>query len=231
MCLLARAFPVRDRAGVDVFVDAMKQRHDEARAFYTALGVRREAWFFQRCDNPLVIGVTEVDEPLEQRAAAFASAADDFSAWFKAQIDALSGIDPNLMPLGPRSEQVFASSQQRFDGDAPLVVRAYPLRSRQALDELLGELEERRGETEAFYRRFQAQESWFVQDMGNGPFAIAVATMTDPAEQARIYAADRDPFSVWFKQRVTSVSGVNPNETPLGPRTELLYEFQARLSS
>jgi hypothetical protein len=227
MALLARAFPVRDRAGVDAFVNAMKQRGEEARAFYARLGVRREAWFFQRCDDALVIGVTEVDEPLEGRAAAFASATDAFSSWFKAQVDALSGVDPNLMPLGPRSEWVFASSAEELDADAPLIVRAYPLRSREALDELLAELRQRRVETEAFYRRMEVQETWFVQDMGNGPFAIAVAAMRDPSEQARAFAADRDPFSVWFKQRVTSVSGVNPNETPLGPRTELLYEFQA----
>ncbi|HEV7922016.1 MAG TPA: hypothetical protein VGR02_14610 [Thermoanaerobaculia bacterium] len=226
MSLLARAFPVRDRAGVDTFVDAMKQRQDEARYFYTALGVRREAWFFQRCDNALVIGVTEVDGPLEERAAAFAAASDAFSSWFKAQIDALSGIDPSLMPLGPRSEWVFASSVEPFDHHAPLIVRAYPLRSREALDELLAELQQRRDETEAFYRRHEVRETWFVQDMGEGPFAIAVAAMRDPSEQARLFAADRDPFAVWFKQRVMSVSGVNPNETPLGPRTELLYEFQ-----
>jgi hypothetical protein len=228
MSLIARAFPVRDRAGVDAFVAAMKQRPDEARSFYTRLGVRREAWFFQRCDNPLVIGVTEVEEPLEGRAAAFAAADDAFSVWFKAQVDALSGVDPNVMPLGPPSERVFDSAGRGFDEDAPLVARAYPLRSREALDELVEELQQRREETEAFYRRFDTRESWFVQDMGGGPFAIAVAVMGDPAEQARLYAADREPFAVWFKQRVTSVSGVNPNETPLGPRTELLYEFRAR---
>lgn len=226
MSLLARAFPVRDRAGVDALVAAMHDRRDEARAFYTGLGVRREAWFFQRCDKPLVIGVTEVEDPLDDRAAAFAAASDAFSSWFKGEIDSLSGIDPNLMPLGPRSERVFESAAGRLEEDVPLVVRAYPLRSREALDELLLELEQRREETEAFYRRFEAHEMWFVQDLGDGPFAIAVASMRDPSEQAREYASARDPFSVWFKQRVTSVSGVNPNETPLGPRTELLYEFQ-----
>jgi hypothetical protein len=226
MSLLARAFPVRARAGVDAFVAAMKQRGEEASAFYTSLGVRREAWFFQRCDKPLVIGVTEVDEPLEERAAAFAAASDAFSSWFKAQIDALSGIDPNLMPLGPRSEKVFDSSGRRMEDGVPLVVRAYPIRSRAALDELLADLDARREETEAFYDRFEVRESWFVQETDEGPIAIAVAAINDPAESARQYASARDPFSVWFKQRVTSVSGVNPNETPLGPRTELLYEFQ-----
>ena len=228
MSLLARAFPVLDRVGVDAFAASMKTRHEEARSFYARLGVRREAWFFQRCDKPLVIGVTEVEEPLEERAKVYRDATDPFAEWFKLQIDSLSGVDPKLMPLGPRSEKVFASSAEPFDHDLPLLVRAYPILSRNAFADLVRELEERRAETEAFYRRFETRETWFVQETSDGPIGIAVAVLRDAADQAHLYASDREPFSVWFKQRITSVSGVNPNETPLGPRTELLYEFQAR---
>lgn len=104
MALVVRAFPVDDRVRVDTFVRELHDRETEAREFYTSFGVRRETWFFQphpSGGSNVVVGVTEVTEPLEMKAAQYADADDPFATWFKAHVYALSGIDPDITPLGP----------------------------------------------------------------------------------------------------------------------------------
>lgn len=228
MALVVRAFPVRDRDGVNAFVRELGQRDTQAREFYCALGVRRESWFFQHADTrPIVIGVTEVREPLENRAAQYADADDGFSTWFKARIYALSGIDPDTTPLGPPTTMVHDSTGGRLPTQARLVVRAYPLRDRASLDEFVRELRERKHEARGFYERHRVEEAWFLQETDDGTIVIAVLATDDPERAARTYQESHEAFDEWFKRRVIEVSGVDPNQTPLGPPTEHIFEFTA----
>jgi hypothetical protein len=228
VALVVRAFPVRDRKGVDDFVRQIGERDAQTREFYGGLGVRRESWFYQDApQRPVVIGVTEVDEPIEPKAAQFADASDKFSTWFKAHIYALSGVDPDTTPLGPKSELVHDSTGGALPIDARLVVRAYPLRDRSALDEFIGELRAKQDETRAFYERHRAEEAWFLQHTPDGPIVIAVLATDDPERAARTYAESQEPFDVWFKQRVIEISGIDPNRTPLGPPSEQVFTFTA----
>lgn len=180
MALVVRAFPVRDRNGVDTFVRELGDRETEARAFYNDLGVRREAWFYQRKadGNAFVIGVTDVAEPIEPKAAQYADATDPFSVWFKAHIYALSGVDPDVTPLGPVSEIVQDSTAGRLPANAAPIVRAYPLRDREELETFLTELRAR--------PERQHPEAWFTQNTNEGPIVIAVLTdgeLSEPASE------------------------------------------------
>lgn len=228
MALVVRAFPVDDRNRVDAFVRELHERENEAREFFTSLGVRHESWFYQeRPAGDVVIGVTEVEEPLETRAAEYSEASDLFSTWFKAHVYALSGVDPDTTPLGPASEMVHDSSNGRLRTGATLVVRAYPLHDRPELEKFIGELRSKPEETRSFYDRHSAEEAWFLQNTEDGPLVIAVLAVDDPGRAAKTYGESTDPFDVWFKQRVIEVSGVDPNKTPLGPPSEEIFQFSA----
>jgi hypothetical protein len=225
--LIVRAFPVRSRAAVDDFAAEMRARAAEARRFYESYGITREAWFFQRSSyGDIVIGVTEADEPALSRAQQYAASREELSTWFKERVKDITGIDPNVEPLGPPTDQLFDSAGGGdLEWRVPLVVRAYALKTREALEDFVDDLHKRPDETREMYQRFNAREIWFVQATDRGPMAIAVAAMPDPEKTAREYAKAIDRFAIWFKQRVEDVSGVNPNRTPLGPETDLVYDY------
>ncbi len=227
MSLVVRAFPVSaSDEEVDSFIREVGERKD-ARAFFESFGVRREEWFRQRIgDATYVIAVSDVTEPLEETARAFSTTTDDFAQWFQANVLRLSGVDQREQPLGPETKLVFDSTGGSFRLDGTLVVRMYPVLSVKALYDLTSELEKRRDEVRAFYDDHEASENWFLQQTEHGPHVIAVASLNgDVHGNAYKYAESRDPFAVWFKQRVIAVSGVNPNETPLGPPSEQVFAF------
>lgn len=160
------------------------------------------------------------------RAQQYAASREEFASWFKGRVKDITGVDPNMEPLGPPTDQVFDSAGGGdLEWRVPLIVRAYPLKSREALEDFVDDLHKRPDETREMYQRFNAREIWFVQTTDRGPMAIAVAAMPDPEKTAREYAKATDRFAIWFKQRVEDVSGVNPNRTPLGPETELIYDY------
>jgi hypothetical protein len=230
MALVVRAFPVGDRRRIDNFVRELGERQDAAREFYTSLGVLRESWFYQPQPSgrgAMVIDVTEIAEPVAPSAEDYAEASDPFSVWFKAHVYALSGVDPDVTPLGPRSELVHDSSGGALPTNMTLVVRAYPMNDRAGLDTFIAELRERAEDTRGFYDRYGVEEAWFFQNTDDGDIVIAVLATDDAERAARTYQESEDPFDVWFKQRVVEVSGVDPNQTPLGPVSEPIYEFRA----
>jgi len=228
MAMVVRAFPIRDRAAVESFVQEIRGRGDEMRRFYESFGVRRELWFLQQAGKQsYVIGVTDVADPVEKVAQEFATTTDDFAQWFQSRVLELSGVDEREQPLGPETTQVFDSTSGSFSPDGTIAARMYPLKSVAALRELVSELSGRSREMKNFYDSFEVSETWFVQETPEGPYAIAVASMHgDVAGNAKAYAESLDPYAVWFKQRVIDVSGVDPNETPLGPQSEMVYEFR-----
>ncbi len=111
MPLIVRAFPVLPGKEEDIrkLAAAMAgPRREEAREFYRSFGVGRESWHYQETPHgPLVIGVTEVDGDLSAKAQEYAESNRPFDRWFKDQVKNLSGIDPDVQPLGPPSEVIF----------------------------------------------------------------------------------------------------------------------------
>jgi hypothetical protein len=112
----------------------------------------------------------------------------------------------------------------------PLVVRAFPVTpgqeeaARQFAADLTGS---RRQEAQAFYRRFGIQrESWHLQDTPHGTWVIAVTDLSgEPAATGQAYAASQAGFERWFKDQVKVVTGIDQDNQPLGPPTELLLDL------
>ena len=83
-------------------------RQAEVREFYDSYRVKRETWHLQ--PGPFGsqgIVITEVEDVVPA-ARAYADAQQPFHRWFKDEVLRISGIDPNVDPLGPPSTQVFA---------------------------------------------------------------------------------------------------------------------------
>lgn len=112
MPIVIRAFPLQ--RPVDDLLDFASSLADrravETDKFYRRYGVSHESWHLQNTpQGPWVIVVTRADE-LKVAPSRFAETSDEFDAWFKAQVNFLSGVDLTAAPLGPPTTQVFAWS-------------------------------------------------------------------------------------------------------------------------
>lgn len=111
MPLIVRAFPVLPGKEEDIrklATEMAGSRREEAQEFYRIFGVVRESWHYQETPHgPMVIGVTDIDEDPDVKAREFAESIRPFDRWFKDQVRNLTGVDPDVQPLGPPSEVIF----------------------------------------------------------------------------------------------------------------------------
>jgi hypothetical protein len=109
MPFVVRAFPlVRPVAEAQAFFAQLKgpKRADVDR-FYKQFGVNHEAAYLQDTPNgPLLIVVTVIKDDKEA-APRYQRADTEFEAWFKSEVKRLSGVDPNVTPLGPPTTELF----------------------------------------------------------------------------------------------------------------------------
>lgn len=117
------------------------------------------------------------------------------------------------------------------------IVRAFPVlpAKRQVLEELIATVRDRAVEMKEFYSRFGvARETWHLQEQDGSAWLIAVTELAPAApgvlEIADRYSASGQAFDRWFKAQVLEISGIDPNEQPLGPTTERVFD-SARLGS
>ena len=77
--------------------------------FFRRHGVARESWHVQVTDHGTwVIGVTQIPEkPVVVAGRDYAESRHPFDRWFKDQVKAVTGVDPDLTPLGPPTETLF----------------------------------------------------------------------------------------------------------------------------
>ena len=102
----ARIYPARSREAILGFANELRSRAKETSAFYERFDVPREVWFLQETEQgPFVIGVTAMEAP--EKAREYAETDEAFAAWFKNRVIEVTGVDPNVTPLGPQSEQIF----------------------------------------------------------------------------------------------------------------------------
>jgi len=92
------------------FLDELRtKRREEFVASRQRLGVR-ERTFLQRTPmGDLVVVTLEGDDP-QSAFAKFAQADDDFTRWFKAQVQEAHGLDLSQPPPGPLPELVVDSA-------------------------------------------------------------------------------------------------------------------------
>ena len=108
MPMIVRAYPLATSVSeVENFAAALRNRSAETSAFYLQFGVSHESWHVQATsEGAQLITVTIVENP-DEAAPRYAVANENFVNWFKQEVFRLSGIDPNIQPLGPPSKQVF----------------------------------------------------------------------------------------------------------------------------
>ena len=112
MSIVVRAFPLRRPVAElrELATSLSGDRSVDTNQFYKRYGVAYESWHVQETPSgPWVIALTLVENPSEA-APRYASASEEFDTWFKTQILHLSGVDPNVTPLGPPTTQIFSWS-------------------------------------------------------------------------------------------------------------------------
>jgi hypothetical protein len=115
-----------------------------------------------------------------------------------------------------------------------MVVRAFPVlpgkeQAAREFAETLGST--RRDDAGEFFRRYSVtRESWHLQQTPQGSFIIVVTELgaapgLQVHVQAQAYASAQHSFDRWFKDNVRDLCGVNPDEQPLGPPTQTIFEW------
>ena len=116
MQLAVRAFPVLpglEARAYEIAREMQGHRAAEANDFYRRHGVARESWHTQQTPSGLwIIAVThfEPEKAADEAARQYAASEAPFDRWFKNQVRALTGIDPDTAPLGPPTECIFDSA-------------------------------------------------------------------------------------------------------------------------
>jgi hypothetical protein len=112
MPYLVRAFPlIRPVAELHNFLSALSDaKHAETSRFYRQYGVSHESAYLQETEHGNILIVVTVLDDQQEAAPRYKAASEEFHAWFKEQVFHLSGVDPNVTPLGPPTAQVFSWS-------------------------------------------------------------------------------------------------------------------------
>jgi hypothetical protein len=118
----------------------------------------------------------------------------------------------------------------------PMVIRAFPLiRPVDEVREFAKELMDQQAETDSFFRQWGVvHESWHVQESPSGAhLLLGITLISDPKEAAPRYAKTSEEFDALFKAKILYLTGIDPNEMPLGPKTYEVFAWQdkSRLSS
>ena len=71
------------------------------------------------------------------------------------------------------------------------------------------------------------KETWALQQAPQGDLLVAYLAGEDLAAAFGEFAASRDEFDVWFKQRVQEVTGADMSTPPARPISEILADTQA----
>lgn len=109
-----------------------------------------------------------------------------------------------------------------------LVVRAFPLLGPvKEIQAFASELRHERSVGAAeFYRKYSVwHESWHVQETPTGRWVIGVTAIDDADGAGPRYSESRTEFDAWFKRRVREITGIDPDEQPLGPRTTEVFSW------
>jgi hypothetical protein len=110
----------------------------------------------------------------------------------------------------------------------PLLVRAFPVtRGKDEMMKFMEELTRRRAsEVDAFYQGLGvSRETVFWQETPHGALIIVSTEVADLTATPAAFATAEEPFESWFKQEVLRLTGVDLNQTPLGPPSKKIFEW------
>lgn len=108
-----------------------------------------------------------------------------------------------------------------------MIVRAYPMTGTvDDVERFAAALRDKPNDTATFYTCFGVtHESWHVQQAGTGWQLIVVTIVDDSGMAAQAYATASTHFESWFKKQVLDLTGIDPNEQPLGPPSTQVFEW------
>ncbi|MGI8824191.1 MAG: hypothetical protein ACR2JC_00830 [Chloroflexota bacterium] len=72
------------------------------------------------------------------------------------------------------------------------------------------------------------KEYWFLQRTPQGDMLLAYVESADFATALGQFAQSQDEFDQWFKKRLAAVTGVDLNNPPPGPLSELVPSYSSR---
>jgi hypothetical protein len=70
------------------------------------------------------------------------------------------------------------------------------------------------------------RESWHLQNTPMGDLMIAYVEGDNPGQSLGMFVASAAPFDRWFKEQVRSFCGVDLNQPPSGPPSEVMFDWQ-----
>jgi hypothetical protein len=86
----------------------------------------------------------------------------------------------------------------------------------------------RKGQYAASERKIGiTKELWFFQQTPNGDLIVAYMESADFGRALGMFAQSKEEFDVWFKGQLAAVTGVDLNNPPPGPLSELLSHYEA----
>jgi hypothetical protein len=86
----------------------------------------------------------------------------------------------------------------------------------------------RRPENDEFHQRLGlTRANWYLQQTPQGDMAIVHLEGEDAAGSFQKWAESDHPFDVWFKQQVGPLYGIDFNQPPAGPPSQMVYEYRA----
>src|SRR5688572_29688800 len=71
------------------------------------------------------------------------------------------------------------------------------------------------------------KELWFLQETPAGDIFVVYLESSDVTRALDQFAASRDAFDIWFKQRLAHITGVNVSIPPPGPLSRLVSRYEA----
>ena len=71
-----------------------------------------------------------------------------------------------------------------------------------------------------------SKEVWAIQALPQGDLYVVYVAGADIAHAFRQFAASRDEFNRWFKERVLATTGADLNTPPPGPMSAILSDYQ-----
>ena len=109
MPFVVRAFPlIRPVPEAKAFFAQLKgAKRADTDKFYRQYAVNHESAYLQETPHGNILIVVTVLKDDVEAAPRYQAAATEFDAWFKSEVKRLSGVDPNVTPLGPLTTEMF----------------------------------------------------------------------------------------------------------------------------
>ncbi len=114
---LVRVFPILPGREPELreFVRELETSPRELSEFYETYGIGASYWYLEElAQQTILVVITEV-VAAQPFAASYATSERKFDRWFKDSVRRISGIDPDVDPLGPACELLFRWTEPERD--------------------------------------------------------------------------------------------------------------------